>query len=110
MAKKIIVIGATTSPIIYNVNVLFWYPITSGQKSTTGVSAWPGASAVENTAIQNGSVLEEQQSFQFPIGTTTANMKAYLDQYWTNRNSNLNGVGPGLFANVFEDSVTGWSA
>jgi len=110
MAKKIIIIGASVSPIIYNINVVFWYPITSGQKTTTGTSAWPGASAAENTALQNGSVLEELQSFQFPIGMSTTNMKAQLDQYWTNRNANLNGIGPGLFANIYEDSVTGWSA
>jgi hypothetical protein len=110
MSKKIIVIGASISNAIYNIQVVLWYPITSGQKTTTGVSTWAGASTAENSALQNGSVLEEVQNFQFPVNLPTTEIKIYLDQYWTNRNSNLGGVGPGLFANVFEDSITGWSA
>lgn len=109
MAKEIIVLGTSTDPVVMTVDCVFWYPITSGQKATSG-SVWSGASTAENTAIQGGSVLEEVRSFQFPVGFATANIKAYLVQYWVNRNTQINGVGPGLYQNVYDDSVTGWSA
>jgi hypothetical protein len=110
MAKQIIVLGASTDPILTSISCVFWYPITSGTKAQANGSLWANASAAENTAIQNGTVLEESRGFQFPSGLTAANIKAFLVQYWTNRNAQINGVGPGLFANVFDDSVTGWSA
>jgi hypothetical protein len=110
MAKKIGIIGATQSSLWTSVSAVFWFPIASGIKTQTAGSAWAGASAAENTAIQNGTVLEEQQSFNFPSGLATASMKDYLDNYWTRRNAQIAGVGPGLYAGVFEDSITGWSA
>jgi len=91
------------------VNVVLWYPITSGQKTTSGISAWPNASTAENAAIQNGSVLEEAASFQFPVGLPAASIEAYLLQYWTNRNNQLGGVGPGQYQN-FGYNGTAWVA
>jgi hypothetical protein len=110
MAKQIIILGVSTDPVINNVSAVFWFPITSGKLITAGVSAWSGASAAENAAIQSGSVLEEQRNFQFPTGTPTATMKAFLQQYFTSRNTQISGVGPAQFNGVFDDSVTGWSA
>lgn len=110
MSKQIIVLGVTTTPVIQNVAAAFWFPITSGKLPVSGTSAWPGASAAENTAIQSGSVVEELTSFQFPVGFPTAEMKIFLQNYWTNRNTAINGVGPGLYNSVFWDSVSGWSA
>ena len=109
MANQIIVLGSQNSGVMLNINLVFWYPITSGQKTVVGVSAWPNASVAENTAIQNGSILEEQQSFQFPIGLSAATIEAYLLQYWTNRNTQINGVGPGQFQN-FGYNGTAWVA
>jgi hypothetical protein len=54
--------------------------------------------------------LEEQQGYFFPLGVTGAAIEAQLLQAWTNRNAQINGQGPALFANVFNDSITGWSA
>lgn len=110
MSKQIIVLGVTTTPVIQNVQCVFWFPITSGKLVVTGVSVWAGASAAENSAIQSGSVVEEVSGFQFPVGFPTAEMKVFLQSYWTNRNTAINGVGPGLYNSVFWDSVTGWSA
>jgi hypothetical protein len=110
MSKQIIILGVSTTPVINAVSAVFWYPITSGKQTVTGVSAWSGASAAENSAIQSGSVLEEQRNFDFPVGLPAATIKSFLLQYWTNRNTQLNGVGPALFSGVYDDSVTGWSA
>ena len=110
MAKQIIILGVTTTPLLNSMNCVFWYPISSSPKPVSGISGWAGASSAENQAIQAGTVLEEVGSFQFPVGFATASIKAFLLQYWTNRNAQLAGVGPGQFANVFDDSITGWSA
>lgn len=110
MSKRIINLGASVSGTNLIVNAVFWYPITSGAKTQTNGSLWSGASAVENTAIQNGTVLEEQQNYSFPLGTSGPAIEAQLLQAWINRNAQINGQGPALFANVFNDSVTGWSA
>jgi hypothetical protein len=110
MSKQIIVLGVTMTPVIQNVQAVFWFPITTGKLAVSGVSAWSGASAAENTAIQSGNVIEEVSSFQLPVNFPVVQTKAYLNTYWTNRNAAINGVGPGLYNSVFYDSVSGWSA
>jgi hypothetical protein len=110
MSKQIIIIGAASDNIMLSVSCVFWFPVASGAKAQTNGSVWTGASTAENTAIQNGSVQEEQTSFSFPVGLAVASVKAFLLQYWTNRNARIGGVGQALYANVFEDSVNGWSA
>jgi hypothetical protein len=110
MAKKIIILGASISGVNINVNCVFWYPITSGALALASGSVWPGASTAENTAIQNGSVLEQQLTLSFPVGTPSASIEALLLLQWTNTNGQLGGKGPAQFAGVFNDSVSGWSA
>lgn len=110
MAKRIINLGAAIQGTNLIVSTVFWYPITTGAKPTSGVSQWTGASTAENTALQAGTVLEEPNTFTFAMGTTGAVIEAQILLAWTNRNAQINGQGPGLFANVFNDSVTGWSA
>lgn len=110
MAKRIINLGAQVSGTNLIVTAVFWYQISSGAKAQVNGSLWSGASAPENTAIQNGAVFEEQQSFSFPLSTAGAAIEAQLLQTWVNRNAQINGQGPALYANVFNDSVTGWSA
>jgi hypothetical protein len=110
MAKQIIILGSVSDNIMLNASCLFWFPITSGAKAQSSGSVWSGASTAENTAIQNGSVQEEQGNFSFPVGLPVANIKAFLLQYWVNRNARINGVGQGLYANVYDDSITNWSA
>lgn len=107
MANQIIVTGSTNSGIMLSLNLVFWYPISTGAKATSGVSAWSGASTAENTAIQNGSILEETTTFQFPNGLSAASIEAFLLQYWTNRNNQINGVGPGQYAS-FGYNGTSW--
>jgi hypothetical protein len=109
-AKQIIVLGQQQTGTQIVINVVFWYPITSGALAQTKGSLWVGASAAENTAIQNGTVLEESQSFDFPVGTTATTIKDVLNKAWTQRNTALGGVGPNMFNGIFFDSVSGWSA
>jgi hypothetical protein len=111
MAKQIISLGATNNGQTTTYTVLFWFPITSGQRPQPSGSVWSGASAAENTAIQNGNVLEVQQSFTFPNGLAIANVKASLQQTWTQINALLAGIGPNTTFGVYYDPTTGgWSA
>jgi hypothetical protein len=109
-AKQIVVLGQTQSATQITVNVVFWYPITAGALPRSAGSLWNGASAAENTAIQNGTVLEESQSFSFPVGTATTTIKDVLNKAWTQRNNALGGTGPNQFNGIFFDSIAGWSA
>lgn len=112
MAKRVIILGVSLSNPFNTATAVFWYPVTQAntQRPQAGGSVWAGASTAENTAIQNGTVIEESQSFQIPTGLTLAQAEAILLQYWTTRNAQINGFGPNLFNGVFNDSVTGWSA
>ena len=108
---KVIVLGKSTSGSWDTFNLLFWYDIASGQKSQTAGSAWPNATATDNTAIQNGSVLEEPQNIMFPAGLAASNaaaVEAYINQAWNNRNAELNGVGPAQFVNITESPTGVW--
>lgn len=112
--KRIIVLtqSANEAEVVYN--TLFWFSITAGARTQSGGSAWTpngtsaGASATENSAIQAGTVLEEAHSFVFPVGTPVADIENVLLQAWTNRNAQINGIGPNQFYGAFNDSVTGW--
>jgi hypothetical protein len=108
--KQIIVLGLTQNGTQITVQAAFWYPISVGALAQTSGSKWTAASTAENTAIQNGSILEEVQSFSFPVGTTTATIKDVLNKAWTQRNTALGGVGPNQYNGIFFDSVSGWSA
>jgi hypothetical protein len=109
-AKQVVVQGVVQNGTQITVTAVFWYPITSGALARTAGSVWTGASAAENTAIQNGTVLEEVQTFAFPVGATTATIKDVLNKAWTQRNTAIGGVGPNLYNGIFFDSVSGWSA
>jgi hypothetical protein len=110
VSKQIIILGTSQSATLFNVNVLMWFPITQFPKPGAPLSAWSGASAAENSAIQAGSIVEESNAFQFPLGFGAGNIKTFLQQYWTSRNAAIGGLGTNQYANVFYDSSSGWSA
>jgi len=110
MAKQIICMGMTSDGIEQQFSVLFWFSIATGVKPQPNGSAWSGASASENAAIEAGTVLEVAESYTFPTGITVAAIKTYLQQEWTNRNTQIAGAGPATDQGVFFDSATGWSA
>lgn len=108
---KVIVLGKTNSGAWDTISLLFWFDITSGAKAQTAGSEWPNATTADNAAIQNGSVLEEPQSIQFPAGFAALNgaaVEAYIAQAWNNRNGELGGVGPAQFVNITESPTGVW--
>jgi hypothetical protein len=111
MAKQIIVLTQSSDGTNVTYQFAFWFPITAGiTQQPTVTSQWAGASTGDNTAIQNGTIKEEIYLHTFPIGTSTATIKAVVNQAWTLRNTQLAGIGPNQFFGVFFDSVNGWSA
>lgn len=110
MAKRVIVLTRSSDGTTQNISAAFWYPITSGAQAVTQNSAWSGASAAENTAIQNGSVIEEVRSFSFPVGQGPTDIKDVLLQAWNERDAQISGIGPAIYQGVYNDSSTGWSA
>lgn len=112
--KQIIVLSQTSDGIQVSYNILFWYPISANPVPRANGSVWIasgtsiGATAAENTAIQNGSIFEEQRAFSFAVGTAVANIEAVLQQYWTKRNAQLAGQGGNQFYGSFWDGTV-WS-
>lgn len=109
--KRVIVLTQSSSETEITYNGLFWIPVTSGIRTQTAGSLWVangtslGAAAAENTAIQNGTILEVPWSFQFPVGTPAATIEITLQQAWTNKNAQVNAVGPNQFYGFFYDGV-----
>jgi hypothetical protein len=108
-AKRVVVVKQATNGAQVCYTLANWFAITTGQQAQTAGSIWTGASAAENTAIQNGSVLEEISTQCFAVGQDVTTIKAALVQSWTVRQSQINGIGPAQFQGVFFDSSTGWS-
>ena len=111
--KQIIVLSKTTTETEVTYSCLFWFPITTKPAPQTAGSAWApitgattGASAAENTAIQNGTVKEEANEFTFPVGLAVGNIEAFLQQAWTNRNNELSGIGAYQFEGSYFDGTT----
>jgi hypothetical protein len=108
-AKRIIVVKQSTNGSNVCYSVANWYVITTGQQAQTAGSQWSGASTPENTAIQNGSVLEEMANQCFPVAQDVTSIKSVLVQQWTNRNAQIGGIGPAQYQGVYFDATTGWS-
>ena len=115
MAKRIVVLD--TNPAdggAISVRCLYWFPVTVGKEWPLGsgaASAWKDISAAELQAIQNGQVVEEQQSYRFPSTTTVPNIKSFLVDGWNSRNNYLAAQpAKGSFYGVFYDSSNTWSA
>jgi hypothetical protein len=115
MAKQIIIQRVAKGPGgDLDIQYLFWLAVPTGQEiplAATVTSAWTGASALENTALQNGTVIEEAHETQVPTGTTKAAIENGLLNHFNNRQAQLNArQNPNQYYGVFFDSVTGWSA
>lgn len=108
---KVIILGKSTSGAWDTIQCLFWFDITTGAKTQASGSQWTQATAADNTAIQNGTVLEELNNYAFPAGLAASAptaVEAYIDRAWTNRNGEINGIGPAQFANVTESPTGVW--
>jgi hypothetical protein len=60
----------------------------------TRVSAWKDALAADNTALQNGSVVEDVQTLQVPVGATLAQIQGFLQDRWTAYQTDITTTNP----------------
>src|SRR5712664_4038151 len=93
MAKQIIVLRVGKGPGgDLDINYLFWLAIPVGQEILipNAASAWTGASAAENTALANGTVIEEAYETQVPSGTTKATIQTGLVTRFNARQAQIN--------------------
>lgn len=112
---QVIVLSESVSGTNVTYSILFWIPITANPVPQTAGSIWTasgasaGASSAQNTAIQAGSIREEAESFEFPVGTPVSAIEAILQQAWTNRNGQINGQGANQYYGSFWNG-TAWGA
>src|SRR5215471_14237918 len=99
---KIIVLTKTADDI----NVLFWADVPTARQpfyaalwGSTKSSAWSQALAADNTALQNGSVVETAFVQRTPPGSTIASVEAALQTAWTSYQAFINSNNPWSFVN-----------
>lgn len=111
MAKQIIILRVTKGPGgDDNVSYLFWLAVASGREvpGVNPTSAWSGASLLENTAIANGSVIEESYSTQYPLAATIAQIRNDLLSKFTARQTVITALpDPNKYNGRFYDPATG---
>jgi len=113
--KRIIVLTQSTNETQVGYSGLFWIPVASGVRTQTTGSAWlangssTGATSAENTAILNGTIAEVAWDYSFPVGTPVATIEAFLQQAWTNKNDEVNGIGANQYYGSWWDG-TAWSS
>lgn len=106
-AKRVIWLTTQTVSGGYQVNYLLWVVTPSGVPGKG--SAWSGASASENAALNSGTFIEVPRSQFFPLGTSLANAEAQLQNDWiAQQNALTASVQPGQFFGNFLDSA-GWT-
>lgn len=69
-----------------NYNYALWADVPAARQSfyanPSAVSAWKGALAADNTALQNGSVIELVTSQRVPPGSSLAQIETFLQNRW----------------------------
>lgn len=111
MAKQIIILRVTKGPGgDDNVSYLFWLAVASGREvpGVNPTSAWSGASLLENTAIANGSVIEEPYSRQYPVSATATQIRNDLVAKFNARQAEIAALpDPNKYNGRFYDPATG---
>jgi hypothetical protein len=73
------------------------------------VSAWRNASGAENTALQNGSVVERVESFNNAVVLTLAQVKSQLEARWTEYQDYVTAYNPWDRYGSFWDDTPAWT-
>lgn len=58
-------------------------PFYAALAGPTAISAWKDALAADNTALQNGSVVEKVDTIQVPPAANLAEIRVFLQGRWT---------------------------
>lgn len=60
----------------------------------SAVSAWKDATGADNTALQNGSVVEKLDELKVPSGSTIGQAQAFLEARWTDYQAKVTAYNP----------------
>lgn len=67
-------------------DVVFWADVPAARQTfyanPSAKSAWAGATTTDNTNLQTGVMVEQQQMVRVPPGTTLAQAQAFLQAQW----------------------------
>ena len=79
-------------------NVILWADVPAARQSMyadpNAKSAWSGATAADNTNLQNGSMSESHFSQRIPAGTALAQIENFLQNAWTNYQNQITNYNP----------------
>jgi hypothetical protein len=79
-------------------------PLPPNQAAKT--SAWLGATAADNTNLQNGSVTERVITQRVPPGTNISQVENYLQAVWSNFQDSVNNNNPWVHYGSTWDGTT----
>jgi len=78
--------------------------------NAAATSLWKNAAAADITAIQNGSVVEQDGHIIVNQGDTLATVEALLQTAWTAFQAQINAANPWVRYGSFMDTTNGWTA
>jgi len=91
-------------------NVLFWADVPAARQSfyanASAKSRWNAATAADNTALQNGSVVEKLAVERVPPGTSIAQIETFLQQRWTDYQNLITNFNPWIHYGSTWDGTT----
>ena len=103
-----------TNPNVYR--YVFWADVPSARQpfyaalaGPTAVSAWKDALAADNTALQNGSVVEKVDTIQVPSHATLAQIRVFLQDKWAEYQAAITARNPWQRYGTTWDGTT-WTA
>lgn len=81
-----------------DLSVVLWADVPAARQSfyanPNAKSVWSGATTADNTALQNGSVVENQAIQRVPPGATLAQVQAFLQSQWQNYQNYITNYNP----------------
>jgi hypothetical protein len=111
MAKQIIILETVRGTGLGDTEVrhVFWFAVPLARRVPIAgkVSAYRDATAGETTALQDGSVYEEQYSIQIPSGTNAAGVRSLLESRYAARQNELSALpNPNTYYGSYWDGST----
>jgi hypothetical protein len=111
--RRVILLDQTDTQdgLFYSLNLLFWFPVTSGQRPQSSGSLFAAASDAENADIKAGNVVEEPHTVPVPVGAPATTIESLALETWANRKAvrDLQGGGRNTLYGRSGDDQGNWS-
>jgi len=108
---RVIFLAATPDDPTQNTwTALLWADVPASRQtfyaSANKTSAWSGATAADNTNLQNGSVVEQAITQRVPPGTNISQIENYLQAVWSNFQNDVTNNNPWVHYGSTWDGTT----